>query len=232
MCPFWLWDSRKRGSHQIFPIYVLFLQPCPHKCCHIHRLPWWSLLSLAGILPRLTPARPSRRNFTPSPVSYSPLYLIQSQVYTQAELWPLLNFNSASPNSSFHMGVLLLDQMQPDLKETRNPFPQTTGPSELACVCLLYRLLRQSGLRTWHSPSSPPHTRLQTITFWSFLSTSQHSFSFIWAPPSIPPRAWAHQSLDYCSGLQTDILISISTLIFIYQINHVRNCFAHANLLL
>ena len=29
-------------------------------------------------------------------------------------------------------------------------------------------------------PPSPPHTRLQTITFWSFLSTSQHSFSFIW----------------------------------------------------
>lgn len=31
-------------------------------------------------LSRLTPARPSRRNFTPSPVSHSPLYLIQSQV--------------------------------------------------------------------------------------------------------------------------------------------------------
>lgn len=113
MCPFWLWDSRKRGSHQMLPIYVIF-QPCPRSaviyiassdghCCH--------LLSL--IPPHSCQA--ISQKFHPF-LPHSPLYLIQSQVIEKLSSDLSLNFNSASPNCSFHMGVLLSDQMQTGLE--------------------------------------------------------------------------------------------------------------------
>lgn len=81
MCPFWLWDSRKRGSHQIFPIYVLFRQPCPHKCRHLHRLPWRSLLHLlasypASLLPgHLAEISPPLLSLTLLCTLFSPKYI-------------------------------------------------------------------------------------------------------------------------------------------------------------
>lgn len=130
---------------------------------------------------------------TPSPPKFHPLF--------HPSLSPILDsvpskrislvltspgLHSVSPNSSFHMGVLLLDQMWLELIEARSLFPQTTHPSELAPGCLLYRLIHQSGLWLWHSPISSPCLFQQSPS--DIYVSYSFFFFFLINPPFDPAR--------------------------------------------
>lgn len=164
----------------------------PHSCsCGLTR--WYIIL-------------PSSCHTISSEISSS---LISTLTYTVSNIHTSLALTSPElqfwiPNSSFYMGALLLDQMQLDLNETCNPFPQPVPLNSLMCIYYIDFFLPVR-LPTWHPSMSSlrlfPDSHFFILSFCLILI-----LLFLIPPPSsFLPWSLAHPSLDCCNCFQNGL---------------------------